>query len=68
MMKEIKFTLTQRIEEVLEHYDHCLIANKGYDGDNKIIVETSLQILFRDITIRFGADRVSKVKGMVKVI
>ena len=67
-MKEIRFTLTQRIEEVLEHYDYCLIKSTGYDSDNKIVVTTTPAILFRDLTIRFGADRVSREKGMVKVI
>ena len=63
------FTLTDRIKEVLEHFDYCLISTSGTASENKIVVpETTVAVLFRDLTIRFGADRVSKTKGVVKVV
>ena len=68
-MKAEHFTLKDRVEEVLEHYDYCLVSASGITGENKISMPgTTALILFRDLTIRFGASRVSKTKGVVKII
>lgn len=59
----------ERIEAVLEHFDYCLVSLKGYEYDNVLVITfpTTINIVFRDLTIRFGADRVSKEKGKIKV-
>ena len=63
------FTLKDRIEEVLEHFDYCLVSTSGMTELNKITLpDTTTKVLFRDLTIRFGPTRVSKVKGAVKII
>lgn len=62
--------LKNKINEVLEYYDYCLIGVKGDASENKIYTNfpTTVGILYRDLTIQFGAERVSKTKGMVKVL
>jgi len=61
--------LYEKIEEVLEHYNYALVTVKGHDSDNVIVVAfpTTNAIMFRDFTIAFGSDRVSKHKGMVRI-
>ena len=62
------FTLTDRIKEALIHYDYCIVKTSGYTSDNQIVVpETTIGVVFRDLTIRFGAERVTKSKGKVKI-
>ncbi len=55
--------------EVLEHYEYCLIGVKGEAADNKIYSNypTTTGRIYRDLVIKFGSERVSKTKGMVKV-
>ena len=62
-------SLYERIAEVLEHYDYCLIVTKKSTTDNVINVEfpTTKDKIFRDITIHFGAAKVSKTTKGVKV-
>ena len=62
-------SLHKTIHEVLKHYDYALITLKGAEYDNRIIVHfpTTINIMYRDFTIAFGAERVSKHKGMIKV-
>ncbi len=62
-------SLQDRVKEVLEHYDYALIGVKGEATDNVIYCNfpTTIPILYRDLTISFGADRVSKHKGKVRV-
>ena len=62
-------TARERIEAVLEHFDYCLIGLKGHEFDNVIVIDfpTTNGIVFRDLTITFGAERVSKHKGKIKV-
>ena len=63
-------TIRGRIEAVLEHFDYCLIGLKGHEFDNVIVINfptTTNNIVFRDLTITFGAERVSKHKGRIKV-
>jgi len=61
--------LKDRIDEVLEHYDYCLVSKTGTTTDNIIQVETPTKIrfMFYALTIMFGAERVSMVRGQVKV-
>ena len=62
--------LYERIDEVLEHFDYALVGIKGEATENKLYANfpTTLPIMYRDFTIAFGADRVSKHKGMIKVV
>ena len=62
-------TVHDRIKAVLEHFDYCLVSLKGYEYDNVIVIDfpTTNAIVFRDLTIGFGAERVSKQKGKIKV-
>lgn len=62
--------LTEQIKDVLEHYDYCLVsATPGENTENVVHVKikTTPQRLFRDMTILFGAERVSKAKGKIKI-
>ena len=62
-------TVKQRIEEVLNHFDYCYVTIGKHDGDNTVNIDfpTTREIVFRDLTISFGAERVSKVKSKIKV-
>ncbi len=59
----------EKIDEVLKHYDYALVTVNGYDSDNIVVVAfpTTNAIMFRDFTIAFGSNRVSKFKGKIKV-
>lgn len=60
--------LVSRVDEVLEHYDYALVKTKGESTDNQIKSEIgTAQQLFRFLTIHYGANRVSKTKGMIKI-
>lgn len=63
-------SIRSRVEDVLEHFDYCLVKVGGHDSDNIIAIQfpTTTNIVYRDLTITFGADRVSKYKGKIKVI
>ena len=60
----------QRIEEVLKHFDYCWVTIGKHDSDNTVNIDfpTTNAIVFRDLTISFGAERVSKEKGKIKVL
>ena len=62
-------SLRERIDEALEHYEYVLVGVDGEATDNKLYCNfpTTLGIMYRDFTIRFGAERVSKVKRMVRI-
>ena len=62
-------SLVNIIKEALEHYDYVLMSITKPSSDNIIHVNfpTTNLILFRYLTIIFGAGRVSKSKGMIKV-
>lgn len=59
----------ERIEEVLKRFDYCLVTIGKHDSDNIVNIDfpTTKEIVFRDMTITFGAERVSKSKGAIKV-
>jgi len=61
--------LYQRIDEVLQHFDYALVGVKGNAVDNKLYANfpTTNNIMYRDFTIAYGAKRVSKHKGMIKI-
>lgn len=63
-------SLPQKIDEVLEYYDYCLVGVKGENTDNKVFSNypTTIRQVYNYLTIHFGADRVSKEKSKVKVI
>lgn len=63
-------SIRERIELVLEHFDCCLVGLKGHEFDNIIVIDfpTTNGVVFRDLTITFGAERVSKHKGRIKVM
>lgn len=63
-------TLPDKIDEILEHYEYALVGVKGEATDNKVYSNfpTSTKQLFNYLTIRFGAERVSKQKTLIKVI
>ena len=65
----INMKIRDRIEAVLEHFDYCLVSTKGYDYDNVIVINigTTPAILYRQLTIVFGAERVGKHKSKIKV-
>ena len=62
-------SLQDRIDECLEHYDYVLVGVNIDSSDNVIGVQstTTNLHLFRFLTIAFGSDRISKVKGKVRV-
>jgi len=62
-------TFYERITEVLEHYDYAIVVINKYDYDNVISLDfkTTPQVLKRDLTIVYGAERVSNTKQGIKV-
>lgn len=63
-------SLSSRIEEVLEHYDYALITTNKFSFDNSLNADTTANIgmIFRTLTIKYGADRVSKTRKGIKII
>jgi hypothetical protein len=62
-------SLIERINETLEHFDYVIVSGNGYDSDNKIVTKLSAtkDRIFRHLLIAYGVNRVSKVRGGVKV-
>lgn len=63
-------TVKERVDEVLEYYDYALVK-KGEEGSENVVVvksDVTPQMIFRYLTIVYGADRVSKTKKGVKVL
>jgi len=63
--------LTDRIDEVLEHYDYALVSLTGESTDNVVCVDNVLGMkigqLYNYLTIVYGAERVSKAKSKVRI-
>ena len=63
-------SLTEIINEVLEHYDYALVGVDINATDNKVSASSdwgNKASLFRYLTIYYGAERVSKYKGLIKI-
>lgn len=63
------FSLKDQINEVLEHFDYCLVTNKGNSSDNVIAIQYPVtpSAIKRYLIITYGVNRVSTHKGKIKV-